>query len=64
VRKKVSFPASLPAFKVVLLYAMLCCVWSIALCGAKTWTMWKVDRKFLEVLKCGAGEGWRMSFEM
>ena len=48
VRMKVSFPASLPTFKVVLIYAMLCCIWSIALCGAETWTVWKVDKKFLE----------------
>jgi len=47
-RTKVSLPASLPAFKVVLIYAMLCCIWSIALCGAETWALWKVDKKFLE----------------
>jgi hypothetical protein len=23
-------------------------IWSIALCGAETWTVWKVDRKYLE----------------
>jgi hypothetical protein len=31
-----------------------CYIWSIALYGAETWTLWKV-------LKCGAGEGWRRS---
>jgi hypothetical protein len=62
VRTKVSLPASLPAFKVVLIYAVLCCIWSIALCGAETWMLWKVDRSSLKVLKC-AGEGWRISFE-
>jgi hypothetical protein len=40
---------------------MLCCVWSIALYAAETWTIWKLNQKFLEVLKCGAGEGWRRS---
>jgi hypothetical protein len=25
-----------------------CYVWSIALCGTETWTLWKVDRKYLE----------------
>ena len=31
-----------------------CYIWSIALYGAETWTLWKV-------MKCGAGEGWRRS---
>jgi hypothetical protein len=31
-----------------------CYIWSIALYGAESWTLWKV-------LKCGAGEGWRRS---
>jgi hypothetical protein len=22
-------------------------IWSIALCGAETWTLWKVDQKYL-----------------
>jgi hypothetical protein len=29
-----------------------CYIWSMALYGAETWTL-------REVLKCGAGEGWR-----
>jgi len=32
-----------------------CCIWSIALCGAGTWTLRKVDQK------CGVREGWRIS---
>jgi hypothetical protein len=34
-----------------------CYIWSIALYGAETWTLRKLDRKYLKVLKCGAGEG-------
>jgi hypothetical protein len=34
-----------------------CCIWSIALCGAETWTLRTVDQKYLKVLKCTAGEG-------
>jgi len=34
-----------------------CYIWSIALYGAETGTLWKVDQKYLEILKCGAGEG-------
>ena len=33
--------------------------WNIALYGTETWTIWKVDKKYLEHLKCSAGEGWR-----
>jgi len=36
------------------------CTLSIALFGAETWTLRKVDHIFCEVLKCGAG-GWRRS---
>jgi hypothetical protein len=36
-------------------------VWNIALYGVETWTLRKVDHKYLESLKCGAGEGWRRS---
>ena len=25
-----------------------CCIWSIALFGAETWTLWKVDQKYME----------------
>jgi hypothetical protein len=28
----------------------------MALCGVETWTLWKVNKKYLEVTKCGAGE--------
>lgn len=31
----------------------------MALYAAETWTHWKVDQKYLEVLKCGAVVGWR-----
>jgi hypothetical protein len=27
---------------------MKCCIWSIALYGAETWTVWTADRKSLE----------------
>jgi hypothetical protein len=36
-----------------------CYIWSIALYGAKNWTLRKVYQKYLESLKCGAREGWR-----
>ena len=36
-----------------------CYVWSMAVCGAQTWTLRETDQERLEVLKCGAGEGWR-----
>jgi hypothetical protein len=38
-----------------------CCVWSIALYGAETWTLRAVDQKQLESFKCGAGEGLKSS---
>jgi hypothetical protein len=38
-----------------------CYIWSIALYGAETWTLRKVDQKYLERFKCGAGEEWRRS---
>ena len=38
-----------------------CYVWSIALCGAETGTVRAVDKKQLEILKCGAAEGWSRS---
>jgi hypothetical protein len=38
-----------------------CYVWSTALYGAETWTLWAVDQKGLESLKCGAGGGWKRS---
>ena len=37
-----------------------CYIWNIALYGAETWTLQKVDHKYLEVLTCAA-EGWRRS---
>jgi hypothetical protein len=36
-----------------------CYVWSIALYGSENWTLRAVDQKHLEVLKCGAGGGWK-----
>jgi hypothetical protein len=36
-----------------------CYIWSIALYGAETWTLLKVDEKYLKVLKHVAGEEWR-----
>jgi hypothetical protein len=38
---------------------MKCYISSIALYGAETCSLRKVDQKCLEVLKFGAGEGWR-----
>ena len=39
-----------------------CYFWSIALYGAETWTLRRVDQKRTwKVLKCGAGEGWKRS---
>jgi hypothetical protein len=35
--------------------------WNIALYGTETGTIWKVGKKYLEHLKCIAGEGWRRS---
>jgi len=35
--------------------------WNVALYGTETWTIWKVCKKYLEHLKCSAGEGWRRS---
>jgi hypothetical protein len=34
-----------------------CYIWSTTLYGAETWTLQKVIRNTLKVLKCGAGEG-------
>jgi hypothetical protein len=38
-----------------------CHIWSTALYGAETWTLLKIDQKYLKVLKHVAGEGWRRS---
>jgi hypothetical protein len=38
-----------------------CYIWGIALYSAKTWALRAVDQKHLEILKCGAGEGWKRS---
>jgi len=38
-----------------------CYIWSIALYGAETWTLRAVDQNHLEILRCGAGEGWKRS---
>jgi hypothetical protein len=39
-----------------------CYIWSIALYGAEIWTLRAMHQKHLEVLKCGAGEGWKKLF--
>jgi hypothetical protein len=36
-----------------------CYIWGIALYGAEIGTVWGVDQKQPENLKCRAGEGWR-----
>jgi hypothetical protein len=36
-----------------------CYIWSTALFGAETWTLRKVEQKYLQLCKCGAGEGWK-----
>jgi hypothetical protein len=36
-------------------------IWSIALYGAETWKLRAGDQNIWKVLKCGAGEGWRIS---
>jgi hypothetical protein len=33
----------------------------MALYGAETWTLRKVDQKYLESFEWGAGEGWKIS---
>ena len=35
--------------------------WSVGFCGAETWTLRSVDRKYLRSFETGAGEGWRRS---
>jgi hypothetical protein len=40
---------------------MKCCFWSTTLCGAETWTLRKIDEKYLKIFKCGIGEGWKRS---
>ena len=34
-------------------------VWSIALYGSVTWTLRKLELKYLENFKCGTGGEWR-----
>ena len=36
-----------------------CYVWTVGLFGAENWSLRKMDQKYLSVLKCSAGEGWR-----
>jgi hypothetical protein len=36
-----------------------CYIWSVGLFGAENRSLRKMDQKYLSVLKCGAGEGWR-----
>jgi hypothetical protein len=39
-----------------------CYIWSLALYGAETWTLWAVDQKHLESFEMWCwGEGWRTS---
>jgi hypothetical protein len=38
-----------------------CCIWSISLYAADTWTLCKVYQKYLESFKYRAEEGWRRS---
>jgi hypothetical protein len=38
-----------------------CYIWSIDFYGAETCTLRKMDQKYLESFKSGAGEGWRRS---
>jgi hypothetical protein len=38
-----------------------CYIWSTVLYGAETWTIREADQKHLEILKCGAREGWKRS---
>jgi hypothetical protein len=38
-----------------------CYIWSIALYGAETWTLWSVDQKHLESFEIGVGGGWERS---
>jgi len=40
---------------------VVCYIGSIGLYDAETWTLQKVDQKYLKILKCAAGEGWRRS---
>jgi hypothetical protein len=35
----------------ILKHASEHCICSVALCGAETWTLWKVDRKYLEIFE-------------
>jgi hypothetical protein len=39
-----------------------CYIWSIPFYVVETWTLQKLDQKYLESLKYDAGEGWRRSF--
>jgi hypothetical protein len=38
-----------------------CYIWGIALYSAERWTLRKVDKKYLRILKRGVGEGWKRS---
>jgi len=38
-----------------------CCIWSVALYGAETWTLWKVDQIYLEMSENNASKGYRRS---
>jgi hypothetical protein len=53
--KKTLFTSKLEIMKKL----VKCYIWSIALYRAETWTPRKLIRSTWNVLKCGAGEGWR-----
>ena len=36
-------------------------IYSRALGGTETWALCNISEKYPESLKCGAGEGWRVS---
>jgi hypothetical protein len=38
-----------------------CYIWSIALFGTATWTLWKVDRNTWKILKCGTEDEYSRS---
>jgi hypothetical protein len=34
-------------------------IWTVVLYGAETWTLRKVDQKYLQSMECRTTEGWR-----
>jgi hypothetical protein len=61
-KKKVYFTSKLYAH--IRKQVAKCYIWNVAVCGAETWTLRKVCRTYREILKCGAGEGWRRSVRL